>query len=315
VIITAGAQQAIDLLGRALVQPGDRVVVENPTFPGALEVFETRGATLIGVPLDDEGMSASALERVLRQRQPRLIYTVPTFHNPTGVVMSAARRRAVVTLAHRYGVPILEDEYLREVRFGSPIPPPLASFDQHGNVVHIGSFSKSLAPAFRLGYVVARGPLCETLTTLKRATDICTSGIMQRAICRFLATGAVFAHWKRVSHVYRRRQAAMVAALQRHFPPGTTWDPAPGGLVLWIGLPAGVSALRLLDEARREQVSFAAGPAFFVEPADQPFIRLNFAALDEAQIEHGIAILGRLATTQLAATSGQSERLPALATR
>jgi DNA-binding transcriptional MocR family regulator len=316
VIITAGAQQAIDLLGRALVQPGDRVVVENPTFPGALEVFETRGATLIGVPLDDEGMSASALERVLRQRQPRLIYTVPTFHNPTGVVMSAARRRAVVTLAHRYGVPILEDEYLREVRFGSPIPPPLASFDQHGNVVHIGSFSKSLAPAFRLGYVVARGPLCETLTTLKRATDICTSGIMQRAICRFLATGAVFAHWKRVSHVYRRRQAAMVAALQRHFPLGTTWHPAPGGLVLWIGLPGGVSTLRLLEEAQREKVSFAAGPAFFVEPADQPFIRLNFAALDEAQIERGVAALGRLVTAQLAAEArAQPQRIPALATR
>ena len=300
IVITAGAQQAIDLLGRALVRPGDCVVVECPTFPGALEVFETRGAELAGVPLDGEGMSATALERALRQRRPRLIYTVPTFHNPSGVVMSAARRREVVTLAQRYDVPILEDEYLREVRFGSPIPPPLAASDRHGHVVHVGSFSKSLAPALRLGYIMARGPLCETLVSLKRATDICTSAIMQRAVCRFLESGAVYGHWKRVSHVYRRRQAAMVAALQRHFPPGAAWNVPPGGLLLWVELPAAVSVMRLFEDASREGVSFAAGPAFFLEPADQPFIRLNFAALDEAQIERGVAILGQLVAAQLA---------------
>jgi DNA-binding transcriptional MocR family regulator len=298
VIITAGAQQAIDLLGHALVQPGDRVIVESPTYPGALEVFEMRGAELIGVPLDDEGMSATALERVLRQRQPRLIYTVPTFHNPTGRVMSAARRREVVTLAQQYSVPVIEDEYLRQVRFGSPIPQPLAAFDQHGNVVHIGSFSKSLAPAFRLGYIVARGALRETLVSLKRAADVCTSGIMQRAVCRFLESGVVYSHWKRVSHIYRRRQAAMVAALTRHFPAGARWSPAQGGLLIWVELPAGVSVMRLLDEALSEGVSFAAGPAFFLEPTDQPFIRLNYAAIAEPEIERGIAILGRLVAAQ-----------------
>src|SRR5207244_2525564 len=140
-----------------------------------------------------------------------------------GRVMSAARRREVVTLAQQYSVPVIEDEYLRQVRFGSPIPQPLAAFDQHGNVGHVGSFSKSLAPALRLGYVVARGPLRETLVALKRATDICTSAIMQRAVCRFLESGAVYGHWKRVSHVYRRRQAVMLAALERHLPTGASW--------------------------------------------------------------------------------------------
>jgi 2-aminoadipate transaminase len=128
---------------------------------------------------------------------------------------------------------------------------------------------------------------------------------MQRAVCRFLESGAVYSHWKRVSRVYRRRQAAMVAALQRHFPPGAIWSPAPGGLVMWVELPAGVSVLRLLEEALHEGVSFAAGPAFFPEPADQPFIRLNFAALEEAEIEQGIATLGGLIAAQLASAAAE----------
>ena len=312
VLITSGAQQAIDLIARALIRPGDRVVVEAPAYPGALEAFEARGAELIGVPLDGDGMSAAGLERALGRRQPRLIYAVPTFHNPTGQVMSAARRREVVALAERFCVPVLEDEYLREVRFGSPVPPPLAAFDQHGNVIHVGSFSKSLAPSLRLGYVVAgQTPLRDTLDTLKRAADVCTSPLLQRVVCRLLESGVVYSHWKRVSRIYRRRQAAMAAALQRYFPAGTTWTSAAGGLVMWVGVPAAVSVTRLFEEARSQGVSFAAGAAFFPEPADQPFMRLNFAALDEAQIERGIAILGRLAAAQLTRPRRSRETTPA----
>lgn len=310
VLITAGAQQAIDLLARALLEPGDPVVVESPSYPGALVAFESRRATLIGVPLDAEGMRADALERALRQHQPRLIYTVPTFHNPTGIVMSAARRCEVVRLAHRYGVPILEDDYLREVRFGSPIPPPLAVCDRHGDVIHVGSFSKSLLPALRLGYVVAHGPIWERLAALKRASDICSSALLQRALCRYLESGAMQAHWKRLSRAYRRRQAAMVAALRRHFPPGARWVPADGGAVLWVKVPEGISVTRLLDQALRAGVSFAAGAAFFPEPADQPFMRLNFAALQEEQIERGIAVLGKLLREQLAGHDTNKKAAP-----
>src|SRR5262249_20502559 len=140
VLITAGAQQALDLIARALVRPGDRVVVEEPTYPGALDVFETAGAELVPVPVDREGMRTDLLRA--RANAARLIYTVPTFHNPTGVVMSAQRRHEVAALAQELGVPVVEDDYLREVRFGSPIPPPLAAFDPYGNVVHVGSFSE-----------------------------------------------------------------------------------------------------------------------------------------------------------------------------
>jgi GntR family transcriptional regulator/MocR family aminotransferase len=309
ILITAGTQQAISMVTATLIQPGDRVVVELPTWPGALDAFTARGASIIGVPMDAEGMCATHLRRILEREQPKLIYTVPTFHNPTGMVMSAARRRAVVALAQRYGVPIFEDDHVREVRFGNPIPPPLAAFDCAGNVIHAGSFTKSFIPALRLGYVVARGPLRECLISLKRTSDLFSSTLMQRALSRYLEQGAVQRHWQRVSRAYRHRHAAMLAALERHFPPEASWSGVAGGLVLWVGLPPGVSVNALFDEALREGVSFVGGAAFFPEPDDQPFLRLNFAAIDEETIERGIAILGRVLKEHIA---GSRARAPVM---
>ncbi len=312
VLITAGTQQAIAMVAATLVQPGDLVVVEAPTWPGALDAFHARQARVVGVPVDGDGMRVDLLEQVLERERPRLIYTIPTFQNPTGAVMSAARRRALVTLAARHGLPILEDDHVREVRFGDPIPPPLAAFDRHGNVIHASSFTKSLIPALRLGYVVARGPLREWLTTLKRSSDLFSSTLTQRALYRYLEQGAVQRHWKRVSRVYRHRHAVMLSALERHFPPGATWSGVAGGLVLWVGVPMGMSVAALYEEALREGVSFVSGAAFFPEPDDQPFLRLNFAAVDEERIERGIALLGavlrdhRIAPTRAPAAANGS---------
>src|SRR5688572_10469416 len=299
IVITAGSQQAFDLISRALVKEGDTVVTELPTFVGALESLETRRARVVGVPIDGQGIEPLALERALQQHAPRLMYAVPTFHNPTTTVTTAQRRREIVDLAARYGVPVVEDEYLREVRFGSPIPAPLASFDAHGNVIHVGSFSKSLSPAFRLGYVVARGPLRDRLVSLKRVTDICCSPVLQRAATEFLETGSIYTHWKRVSRAYRKRQAAMIAAVQRHFPRGCAWTAGQGGVVLWVRVPLSISVTQLLDESVREGVSFAPGAMFFPKPADQPFLRLNYASHNEEEIERGVATIGRLMQRQL----------------
>jgi len=298
VVITSGGQQAIDLLCQALVHPGDTVIMENPTYTNALTVFKTRQARVVGVPVDTEGMNIDMLRGLLEKESPRLIYTVPTFHNPTGVIMSATRRRELVTLAHKYGVPVIEDDYMREIRFGSPIPPPIASFDRHGNVIHIGTFSKSLMPALRLGYVVAHGALRERLITLKRTADISSSSLIQRALNRYLTCGEVQKHWKRVSRLCRRRQMAMVAALEQHFPEGAQWSVAEGGFAIWVSLPQGVSARRLLHESLKHNVSFAPGELFFIEPADQPFMRLGFAPVNEEQIERGIKVLGDLMRQQ-----------------
>ena len=306
ILITAGTQQAIAMVAATLVQAGDRVVVECPTWPGAVDAFHARQARVVGIPVDGDGMRVDLLEQALEREQPRLIYTIPTFQNPTGTVMSAARRRALVTLAARYGVPILEDDPVREVRFGDPIPPPLAAFDRHGNVIHASSFTKSLIPALRLGYVVARGPLREWLTSLKRSSDLFSSTLMQRALCRYLERGTVQRHWKRISRVYGRRHAVMLSALERQFPPGATWTGVAGGLVVWVRVPPGVSVSALYGETLRAGVSFAAGAGFFPEPDDQPFLRLNFAALDEERIERGIAVLGRVLRAHAAAAANAS---------
>lgn len=294
IVVTAGSQQAFDLVVGALVRRGDRVAVEEPTWPGALGALEAAGAQIVGLPLDDEGMRLDTLERALA-RGLRLIYTVPTFHNPTGTVMPAARRRDVVALARRHGVPIFEDDALRDIRFGSPLPPPLAALDPSGNVIYAGSFTKSVLPAARLGYFVAPAGLRQWAVARKRSMDLFCSPLLQRAMAEYLESGAAQRYWKRISRVYARRQRAMDEALARHLPSGARWRRAPGGPVMWLRLPEGVSVRALFAEAGRAGVTFAPGEAFFVAPADQPYIRLNFAALDEDQIARGVATLGALA--------------------
>lgn len=294
VVVTSGSQQAIDLVVSALVRPGDRVAVEDPTWPGALCALEAAGADIRGIPLDAEGMRLDVLEELLDGGGVRLIYTVPTFHNPTGSVMPAGRRRELLRLAQRHGVPILEDDALREVRFGSPLPPPLAALDPSGNVICVGSFTKSVLPAARLGYLVAPAKLRQWAVGRKRSMDLFCSPLLQRAMAEYLDSGQAVRHWKRISRVYAKRQRAMADALARHFPPGARWERTAGGPVMWVRLAQGVSPRALFEEALRAGVSFAPGEAFFVTPADQPYIRLNFAALDPQEIERGIETLGAL---------------------
>ena len=294
IVITTGSQQAIDLVVGALVRPGDCVAVEEPTWPGALGALEAAGARIAGIPMDAHGMRLDALERTLERGGVSLVYTIPTYQNPTGAVMPAGRRRELVRLARRHGVPILEDDPLREVRFGSPLPPPLAALDPGGNVILVGSFSKSVLPAARLGYLLAPPKLRQWAIARKRSLDMFCSPLMQRAMHEYLDSGEAVRYWKRTSRVYARRQRAMDKALGRHFPPTARWRPAPGGPVLWVRVPEGISVSALFQDAARAGVSFAPGEAFFVAPADQPYIRLNFAAVDEDQIARGIEILGAL---------------------
>ena len=294
ILITGGTQQTISLIAGTLLRPGDSVITEVPTWPGALEAFEMAGARVIGIPLDREGMRLDSLVAAIEQEQPRLIYTVPTFHNPTGVVMSARRRRSLCAVAERYGIPVLEDDHVREVRFGNPLPPPLATFDRHGNVIHAGSFTKSLIPSLRIGYVVVRGPLREAMIYRKRASDLFGSALMQRTLAAFLESGAVARHWRRISRISRRRHNVMLRSMTTHFPAEARWSGVAGGQVLWVRAPDAVSVSALHAAAFDHGVGFARGSAFFPKPADQPYLRVNFAAVDEAHIVHGITVLGRL---------------------
>ena len=300
IVVTTGSQQAISLVADVLLGPGDNVVVENPTWPGALEAFQQRGANLLPIPVDRDGMDVDRLEELLVSQAPKLIYAVPTFHNPTGSVMSAERRMKLVNLARRYDVPILEDDALREVRFGMPLPRPLAALDTSGNVVHIGSFTKALLPAARIGYLSGPAPLREAVVERKRWADLFTTPLMQMLVAEYLESGQAVRFWKRSNHIYAQRQIAMINALRRHFPSTAHWRQVGGGPQIWVRAPAGVSIRALFDKAIEAGVSFAPGEAFFATPSDQPYMRLNFAAIDEERIERGIGILGELLRSQLA---------------
>jgi len=294
IYITAGSQQAVQLVIEALLKPGDYAIVEDPTYSIVLSLFESRGIKVIGIPMDREGMKDDLLEDAIRQKSPKLIYTVPTFHNPTGSVMSPVRRSRIASLANRYGIPVLEDDYIRELRFFNPIPPPITAWDKGGDIIYVGSFSKSLFPAIRLGYIVARGPIGNRLLYLKRVSDLGCSALLQRIMYHFLESGKLQKHWRRLSRIYSQRQSAMIKALRSHFPADSSWQSNDGGLWLWVRVPVKVSVATLLERSIKSGVYFSPGETHFVEPNDQPYMRLNFAALDEGQIENGISVIASI---------------------
>ncbi|MGD9099453.1 MAG: PLP-dependent aminotransferase family protein [Anaerolineae bacterium] len=293
VFIASGSQQALSLVAMALLRPGDTVVVESPTYANAIQLFNWLDARLVGVPTDEEGLRVELLEHLLKHHPPRLIYVMPTFHNPTGVTLSGARRRALLALAERYGLPVVEDDYVGDLRYDGPRAPSLRALDRAGNVVHVSTFSKSLMPGPRVGFVLTRGPLLERLIALKRRTDLGTSGLIQRALQVYMGEGRWRAHTRRVSRVYRRRRDAMVAAMERYFPSQAHWSTPQGGFFVWVRLPLGVSIHDLYLAAIERGVAFAPGPLFFPGEPPYPALRLSFSQEPPERILQGIERLGR----------------------
>jgi GntR family transcriptional regulator/MocR family aminotransferase len=293
IFIASGSQQALSLVAMALLQPGDTVVVESPTYSNAIQLFNWLGARMLGVPTDDEGMRVDLLEHLLRHQRPRLIYTIPTFHNPTGTTLNGHRRRELMALAERYGLPVVEDDYVGDLRYDGPREPSLRALDRAGNVIHISTFSKTLMPGPRVGFVLAAGPLLERLVALKRQTDLGTSGLIQRALEVYVGEGRWRAHTRRVSRVYRARRDAMVAAMERHFPPQARWTTPKGGFFVWVRLPAWVALTDLYLAAIERQVAFAPGPLFFPGTPAYPALRLSFSQATPERIVEGIERLGQ----------------------
>jgi GntR family transcriptional regulator/MocR family aminotransferase len=292
IFIASGSQQALSLVALALCRAGDTIVVESPTYSNAIQLFKWLEVRLLSVPTDDEGMRVDLLEHLLQHHRPRLIYTMPTFHNPTGATLNGHRRRQLLALAERYGLPVIEDNYVGDLRYDGPREPSLKALDHAGNVVHIGTFSKMLMPGPRVGFVLARGPLLERLIALKRQTDLGTSGLIQRALEVYIGEGRWRAHTRRVSRVYRARRDAMVAAMARYFPPQVQWSVPKGGFFVWVRLPAGVSITDLYLAAIERQVAFAPGPIFFPGPPAYPALRVSFSQQPPERIVAGIERLG-----------------------
>jgi GntR family transcriptional regulator/MocR family aminotransferase len=259
----------------------------------AIDLFRSLGVRLYGVPVDKDGMQVERVEDALRTVRPRLIFTVPTFHNPTGTCLTSERRRKLVTLADRYSVPILEDDYGGNLRFEGRAQPALKALDPGGCVIYAGTFSKVLMPGLRLGFLVASGPVFDRLLAAKYVSDLATSEILQRALHEYLTVGRYHAYLKRTIQTLRRQRDAMAGALRRHLPADARWFVPQGGRYLWLQLPESLQAGELFALAAEEGVTFIPGSFFFPGKRPQSHLRLNFAINPPEAIEEGVGRLGQ----------------------
>jgi GntR family transcriptional regulator/MocR family aminotransferase len=294
VLITAGSQQALSLVTQLLLKPGDVILVESPTYSGALDLFRALGFRIVSVPVDKQGMQVELMEKLLQQHHPKLIYTIPNFHNPTGTCLSSPRRHQLIVLADRYNVPILEDDFVGDLRYEGRTQPALKALDPGGRVIYVSTFSKMLMPGLRVGFLCAEGPVFDGLVHLKHASDLATSSLVQRALESYVTVGRYQAHLRRSSQEFRRRRDAMAAAIQKYLPSGSHADIPQGGLFFWLQLPGGLPADQLLPRACEKGVNFAPGASFFPDPAcGKDWVRLNFTAQAPADIDEGVRRLAK----------------------
>jgi len=294
VLITTGSQQALDLVGRALAGTGMRVLVESPSYVGALTALAAQDVSFVSCPIDQRGLRVDALRDLLASGDgppPALLYSVPTFQNPTGVTMALDRRHEVLGCAGEFGLPLVEDDPYSELRYeGEPVP-ALRALPGGGDVVHVGTFSKVLSPGLRLGYVVAPRPVLDRLVLFKQGADLHTDSLAQAAVVRFCRENDLDAHVRGLCAAYRERRDAMLAALSDLMPAGATWTRPEGGMFVWVTLPEGADAVRLLAAAIERRVAFVPGTAFHADGTGGRSLRLNFTSRPPDAIREGVARL------------------------
>jgi 2-aminoadipate transaminase len=299
VLITTGSQQGIDLVGKVFLERGDAVVVENPCYLAALQAFSGYEATFVPIDSDDEGMRVDQLENAFKRSRPKLIYIVSEFSNPKGTTLSRARRERLIEISSRYRVPILEDNPYSELRYTGECARPLAALDRDGLVIHISTFSKTLSPGMRLGWLVAAEEVFQNVVIAKQAADLHTSSIEQHAAARLLESFDYDAHVQQLCQVYGERGQTMLAAIEHYFPSEARWTRPEGGLFLWVELPERINAEKLFAEALAEGVAFVPGTSFFACEPRLNFMRLNFSNQTPEMIEQGIKRIGAILKRRL----------------
>jgi DNA-binding transcriptional MocR family regulator len=288
VLVVSGSQQGLDLLARVMLDPGDAVVVEEPTYIGALQVFRSSRARMIGVPVDEHGMRVDVLAAVLEHHRPKLIYTLPTFQNPSGAVMSLDRRRQLLELAARWQVPVVEDDPYSELRYRGDALPSLKALDERGQVVYLSTFSKIVLPGLRIGYMAAPQVVVRQLVLAKQGADLHSNSFGQYVLERFIRDGHLAAHLDGLRAAYRRRRDRMVAALARESGSMLDFCVPDGGFYIWCRVPAGVEQSALMAHAVGRGVTFLPGRACFPGEPSENAVRLNFTHCPEETIDHGV---------------------------
>ena len=302
IIITTGSQQALDLTAKIFFNPGDNVIVECPTYLGALTAFNAYQPNYIPISMDENGMKIEELENKLKETKGKpidFIYTVPTFQNPSGVTMSLERRKQILEIARKNNLLILEDDPYSELRYSGKFVAPIKSLDKHNIVIYTGTFSKILSPGFRLGWVIANEEAIKKMVTSKQGVDLCTNTFVQWIAEEYLRSGLIDKQIPKIRKMYKKKRDLMLKALKKHFPKGTKWTEPDGGMFLWLTLPGHINTKKMFQEAIKEKVAYVHGAAFCVDGKGYNAMRLNFSNAEDDKIEIGIKRLAKIIKKKL----------------
>jgi len=306
ILILQGSQQGLDLVAKMLVNPGDIVVTESPTFLGAMIAFNPSQPKYVGIPMDEHGMKTDVLEEKLKQGlKPKLLYTIPEFQNPTGVTMSAERRKHLIALANQYDFYVLEDTAYRELRYSGVEPPTLKSLDTQDRVILLGSFSKVLVPGMRLGWAIGSAAMIEKLGLLKLASDTQCSTLNMASASLYLERFDLDEHIKMLRNAYLRKKNLMLDTIRQHFPQEVTCTDPEGGLFTWLTFPKGFDTTKFMrDHAlSKAKVAYVPGASFFPDSDEPNHARVNFSGQSDANIVKGMAAWGALVKSEMAKSS------------
>ena len=297
VLPVTGSTQAMDLLCKALIDPGDTVLVENPSFLGNLQCLKLYQANLVPVESDDQGLLPDDLEKKIQQYHPKLLYTIPTFQNPTGKSLPEDRRKAVAELANKYGMVVAEDDPYRDLRYRGTAAPSIKSFDENGWVMFLGSFSKIISPGLRVGYIAGNADIIRKCTVGKQSTDVHTSNLNQAIVDQFLRRDLLPEHIRTICAGYGAKMNRMLSSLES-FPAGVRFTRPEGGLFIWAELPEKIDAVSMLSKAVERKVAYVPGTYFCVDGGHLNTIRLNFSNSTPEQIDTGMAALREIIVQQ-----------------
>lgn len=305
VIITNGSQQALDIVGKLFLNPGDTALVGLPSYLGGLNAFRSYESNLVGVPLDKDGMNVDILEEKIKELLksgvlPKFIYVIPTFQNPAGVVMPESRRKKLIDIANEYDLVIIEDDPYGKLRFDtSTTVKPIKAFDDEGRVIYMSTFSKILSPGFRLAWTTASEELTRKMVTCKQALDLCTNTFVQFIVNEFIKSGSLDLHIMKICEMYKPKRDLMMNAMDQYFPKGYSCNKPNGGMFAWATLPEGIDTEMMFLDALKEKVAYVHGKAFCVDGSGGRSMRLNFSYATNEQIEEGIKRLGKVIEKKL----------------
>jgi 2-aminoadipate transaminase len=297
VMIMSGSQQALDAVGKIFLNPGDIAMVGLPSYLGGINAFRSYEANLIGIPLDGEGMRVDLLEEKIKElikqeMTVKFVYTVPTFQNPAGTVMPESRRKKLIEIAHEYNLVIVEDDPYGKLRYDTGPIKPIKAFDDEGRVIYMSTFSKILAPGFRLAWIVAPEDIMRKLALCKQALDLCTAGFSQYIAYEFMKSGSLDLHIMKICEMYKPKRDIMINSMKKYFPEGYLCNKPNGGMFAWVTLPPGIDTEVMFLDALKEKVAYVQGKAFCVDGSGGSSMRLNFSYSSNEQLDTGMKRLG-----------------------